>query len=78
MVERADKAVSSPEYRRKPMDLTYRAVNRDSVWIDYLAWERETVKSDLSGADWTRHNYDKPITVKAPLITSYDATSSVQ
>lgn len=78
VVERADKAVSSPEYRRKPMDLTYRAVNRDSVWIDYLAWERETVKSDLSGADWTRHNYDKPITVKAPLITSYDATSSVQ
>ena len=78
VVERADKAVSSPEYRRKPMDLTYKAVNRDSVWIDYLAWERETVKSDLSGADWTRHNYDKPITVKAPLITSYDATSSVQ
>lgn len=77
VVERADKAVSSPEYRRKPMDLTYKAVNRDSVWIDYLAWERETVKSDLSGADWTRHNYDKPITVKAPLITSYDATSSV-
>ena len=78
VVERADKAVSSPEYRRKSMDLTYKAVNRDSVWIDYLAWERETVKSDLSGADWTRHNYDKPITVKAPLITSYDATSSVQ
>ena len=78
VVERADKTVSSPEYRRKPMDLTYKAVNRDSVWIDYLAWERETVKSDLSGADWTRHNYDKPITVKAPLITSYDATSSVQ
>lgn len=78
VVERADKAVSSPEYRRKPMDLTYKAVNRDSVWIDYLAWERETVKSDLSGADWTRHNYNKPITVKAPLITSYDATSSVQ
>lgn len=78
VVERADKAVSSPEYRRKPMDLTYRAVNRDSVWIDYLAWERETVKSDLSGADWTRHNYDKPITVKAPLITSYDATSSIK
>lgn len=78
VVERADKAVSSPEYRRKPMDLTYKAANRDSVWIDYLAWERETVKSDLSGADWTRHNYDRPITVKAPLITSYDATSSVQ
>jgi hypothetical protein len=78
VMERADKVTSSPEYRKTPMDLTYKAVNRDSVWIDYLAWERETVKSDMTGADWTRHNYDKPITVKAPLITSYEATSSVQ
>lgn len=78
VVERADKVTSSAEYRKTPMDLTYKAVNRDSVWIDYLAWERETVKSDLSGADWTRHNYEKPITVKAPLITSYEATSSIQ
>lgn len=78
IVERADQVVSSPEYRKVPMDLTYRPVSRDSVWVDYLAWERETVKSDLSGADWTRHNYDKPITVKAPLITSYEATSSIQ
>ena len=77
-VERADKVVGSAEYRKTPMDLAYRPVSRDSVWVDYLAWERETVKSDLSGADWTRHNYDKPITVKAPLITSYDATLSVQ
>ena len=78
VVERADKAVSSPEYRKTPMDLTYKAVNRDSVWVDYLAWERETVKSDMSGADWTRHNYDKPITVKSPLITSYEASLSVR
>lgn len=78
VIRRADIAVSTPEYRRTPMDLTYRAVNRDSVWVDYLAWERETVKSDLTGADWTRHNYDKPISIKSPLITSYESTSSVQ
>lgn len=78
VIRRADLAVSTPEYRKTPMDLTYRAVNRDSVWVDYLAWERETVKSDLTGADWTRHNYDKPITVKAPLITSYESSSSIQ
>ena len=56
-IERADKVVSSAEYRKTPMDLAYRPVNRDSVMVDYLAWERETVKSDLSGADWTRHNF---------------------
>ena len=74
----ADKNVSSPEYRQKPMELTFKAVNKDSVWVDYLSWARDTVKSDLSGADWVRHNYEKPITLKCPMITSYEATSSVQ
>lgn len=77
-VAQADRVVSSPEYRRKPMDLTYRTSPRDTVWINYLGWERETVKSDLTGADWTRHNYNKPVTIKAPLVISQEATSSVQ
>ena len=77
-IENADKVVSSPESRQKPMDLTFKAVNKDSVWVDYLSWARDTVKSDLSGADWVRHNYDKPITLRCPLITSYESTSSVQ
>lgn len=77
-IANADKVVSSPEYRRKPMDLTFQPVNKDSVWVDYLSWARDTVKSDLSGADWVRHNYDKPITLKCPLITSYEPTSSLQ
>ena len=74
----ADTVVSSPEYRKIPMDLTFKPVNKDSVWVDYLSWARDTVKSDLSGADWVRHNYDKPITLKCPLITSYEPTSSLQ
>lgn len=77
-IAQADKVVSSPEYRQKPMDLTFQATNKDSVWVDYLSWARDTVKSDLSGADWVRHNYDKPITLKCPLITSYEPTLSVQ
>ena len=77
-IAQADKVVSSPEYRQKPMDLTFQATNKDSVWVDYLSWARDTVKSDLSGADWVRHNYDKPITLKCPLITSYEPTSSLQ
>ena len=77
-IAHADKVVSSPEYRKIPMDLTFKPVNKDSVWVDYLSWARDTVKSDLSGADWVRHNYDKPITLKCPLITSYEPTSSLQ
>jgi hypothetical protein len=77
-IAQADKVVSSPEYRQKPMDLTFQATNKDSVWVDYLSWARDTVKSDLSGADWVRHNYDKPITLRCPLITSYEPTSSLQ
>ena len=74
----ADKNVSSPEYRQKPMELTFKAVNKDSVWVDYLSWARDTVKSDLSGGDWVRHNYEKPITLRCPMITSYEPTLSVQ
>ena len=77
-IAHADKVVSSLEYRKIPMDLTFKPVNKDSVWVDYLSWARDTVKSDLSGADWVRHNYDKPITLKCPLITSYEPTSSLQ
>ena len=77
-IARADKVVSSPEYRQKPMEMTFKPVNKDSIWVDYLSWERDTVKSDLSGADWVRHNYDKPITLKCPMITSYEASLSVQ
>ena len=78
VIAEADKNVSSPAYRQQPMELTFKPVNKDSVWVDYLSWARDTVKSDLSGADWVRHNYNKPITLKCPMITSYEATSSVQ
>ena len=77
-IAQADQHVASPEYRTKPMDLVFAPVNKDSVWVDYLSWARDTVKSDLSGADWVRHNYEKPITLRCPLITSYEGTSSVQ
>ena len=53
VIANADKVVSSPEYRQKPMELTFHPVNKDSVWVDYLSWARDTVKSDLSGAEGT-------------------------
>ncbi len=77
-IDESEKEVSSPEYRRKPMELAFAPVNKDSVWVDFLSWARDTVKSDLSGADWVRHNYEKPITLRCPVITSYEAMSSVK
>ena len=78
VIDNADKVVSAPEYRRNPMDMAFQPVDKDSVWVDYLSWARDTVKSDLSGGDWVRHNYEKPITLRCPMITSYEPTLSVQ
>lgn len=78
VIAQADEAVSSPVYRKKPMGLAFQAVNKDSIWVDYLSWARDTVISDLSGGEWVRHNYNKPITLRCPLITSYEPTLSVQ
>ncbi len=77
-IAESEKAVSSPEYRKKPMELAFAPVNKDSVWVDFLSWARDTVKSDLSGADWVLHNYEKPIMLRCPVITSYEAVSSVK
>lgn len=78
VIAKADEVVSSSAYRQKPMDLAFQAVNKDSIWVDYLSWARDTIKSDLTGGEWVRHNYNKPITLRCPLITSYEPTLSVQ
>lgn len=77
-IKNADQAVSSPAFRSQPMDLGFEPVDKDSIWVDFLSWERDTVLSDLSGGQWVRHNYEKPITLRASLITSYEPTDSVQ
>jgi hypothetical protein len=35
--------------------------------VDYHAWARKTIKSDLSGADWMLYDYDSPITMRIGL-----------
>lgn len=77
-IHEADQKVASETFRKEPMALAFKPVNRDSVMVDFLSWERDTVKSDLSGADWVRHNYEKPKTVHTSVITSYEPTITVQ
>lgn len=78
VIQHADQVVGSPAFRSTPMNLEFQPVNKDSVWVDFLSWGRDTVKSDLSGGQWVRHDYNKPITVHTSLITSYEPTLSVR
>lgn len=77
-IEQADRAVASPAFRSVPLAFEFQPVEKDSVWVDFLSWGRDTVVSDLSGGSWVRHNYDRPLTVHTSLVTSYEPTLSVQ
>lgn len=66
-IREADRTTASEEFRKKPFALSY-TIDEDKIDIvDYLGWERDTIKSDLSGGEWVRHNYDKPMTYHIPL-----------
>lgn len=76
-IEQADRTVGSPAFRSRPMAFDFRPAERDSMQVDFLSWERDTVLSDLSGAPWVTHNYNRPLTVSTTLITSYKPTLTV-
>lgn len=76
-IEQADRTVGSSAFRARPIAFDFRPADRDSMQVDFLSWERDTVLSDLSGAPWVTHNYNRPLTVSTSLITSYDPTLTV-
>lgn len=78
LIRQADARVASSDFRKQPLAFEFVPANRDSVMVDFLSWERDTTISDLSGAPWVTHNYEKPKTVRTSLITSFDSTISVQ
>lgn len=77
IIAQADKQTGSPAFRREPMAFEFKSTHKDSVLVDFLGWKKITVKSDLSGGDWTKHDYTQPVTVHAPLYTSYEPTIEV-
>lgn len=77
-IEQADQTVASSAFRAAPLAFDFQPALKDSIWVDFLSWGRDTVVSDLSGGSWVRHNYDRPLTVHTSLITSYEPTISVQ
>lgn len=77
-IAEADRRTASAEFRAKPFALDYENTTQDSVMVDFLGWKTKTIKSDLSGADWTTHDYTAPITISAPLYTSNRALGVVK
>ena len=66
-VREADAATACAEFRKKPFPVEYEIDRSEVVYADYLGWQRDTVKSDLSGGQWVKHNYDRPMTYHMPL-----------
>ncbi|MDR2234139.1 MAG: hypothetical protein LBE56_13585 [Tannerella sp.] len=69
----SDEVTASTALRVAPLALSYEVSRADSVMIDFKTWGKKTVKSDLSGAEWTTFDYDKPITIR----TGFYATPKV-
>ena len=63
----SDETTASSAFRVEPLVLNHQVSRTERVMVDYLAWGRKTIKSDLSGADWTLYDYEDPITMRIPL-----------
>lgn len=74
----ADAYTSSAASRAEPFGFQYRATEDSFKMMDYLSWGRDTVVSDLSGAEWVTHDYSDPITMNIPVYTSYKPSFSVK
>lgn len=60
-----DEFVSSKEFRKQPFNLTFE-LSHDSIMIDFLGYEYQIVKSDISGGDWSIFDNKKPVTQRIP------------
>jgi len=61
----ADLYTTSELFRKSPFTLTYK-YSSDSTMIDFLGYEYQKIKSDLTGGDWYRYDTDKPKTFRIP------------
>lgn len=77
-IDEADKVTASAEYRKTPFPIKYEIDKSQVSYVDYLGWQRDTVKSDLSGGQWVKHNYDKPFTYNVPLYQHHKIAQEVR
>lgn len=60
-----DQYVSSEEFRKSPFSLSFE-LSKDSTMIDFLGFDYQVIKSDISGGEWYRFNNQKPVTYHIP------------
>jgi len=72
----ADQRTAAAAFRENPFTLTYKYSN-DSTMIDFLGFEYDKIKSDLTGGDWYRFYPDKPKTFRIPFFNKMDADIKV-
>lgn len=77
-IAKADDYSSSDMFRMDSLALMFTNDMKDSVIVDFLAWKQITVKSDLSGADWTYSDRTSPVTTKMPLFNSYKKSLKIK
>jgi hypothetical protein len=77
-IARSDQMVASAEFRKNPMPLSHQTSRTDSVIVDFLGWAKKTDISDLSGAEWTRHDHQNPITKQVGMFAMPIVQKSVQ
>jgi len=70
-IAKADSFSSSEKFKTDSLPLMFIHDLKDSVIVDFLAWKTITVKSELSGVDWTYSDRTSPIITKMPLFNSY-------
>ena len=61
-VTQADARCASPQFRVSPLPVEFKATEK-STTVDFLGFEYEVVKSDLTGGDWVKYS-DKPVTFR--------------
>lgn len=65
LIRQADLFASSDAFRDEPFPLTLETSRKDSVMREFLGYEYEIVKSDLTGGDWFQYS-SKPATFMLP------------
>lgn len=72
----ADQLAAGTEIKDKPFTLNFETDYSDSTMVDFLGFDYDIVKSDLTGGDWFVYS-DKPETMKLPFFNKSKATDQV-
>lgn len=76
-IAEADACTANSSFREYPYTLTYKYGEQSEI-IEFLGYEYEIVKSDLTGGDWYRYHQDKPKTYLIPFYNKMEPNLQVR